>query len=213
MKTKYTILIIIIFIVLVLITLIYAATTISDTELITPYIEIGTIHLFQSGVTVGSLDLNGTFITRYGGGGNSSIRFAWAGADNRIRFAIPREGANYAVYNPRSSMIGGILGQAFNIGLVNCTAQGYRYIDCSTDLTGADLGLQDDFEFHGMLYGGNGTWNVSDEGNIETMGNLTIMGEYINFSGLPLESSTATAFYVCIENDGHIFLNETKCRT
>ena len=28
----------------------------------------------------------------------------------------------------------------------NCTAQGYTKIDCNTDLTGADLGVQDDLE-------------------------------------------------------------------
>lgn len=34
-----------------------------------------------------------------------------------------------------------------------------------------------------------------------------------NITGLPLEPSTATAMYICWDTDGHVFLNETKCRT
>ncbi len=41
---------------------------------------------------------------------------------------------------------------------------------------------------------------------------LNVVGD-INFTGLPSEPTTATALFVCIETDGHIFLNETGCRT
>lgn len=156
-------------------------------------LEIGNIQLFQSNLVLGDLDVNGTFITRHTGG-NSNIRFAWAGADNLIRLAIPKEGIHFAIYNPRSEMIGGDLGQAFDNDMVNCTAQGYRYIDCSTDITGADLGVQDDFEFHGSLFGGNGTWNVSDDGN------MTV--REINIINTNTGSNAGTD--LCIDTNGRI---------
>lgn len=163
--------------------------------------KIGSIQLFQSNLNIAGLNVNGTFITRHTGG-NSSIRFAWLGADNLVRLAIPKEGADYALYNPRSEMIGGNLGQAFNNNMVNCTGQGYRFIDCATGATGADLGLQDDFEFWGSLYGGNGTWNVTDEGNltVNRLASSDLSGNYSNGEA-----------YLCVDNDGVIFAKDSSC--
>lgn len=163
--------------------------------------KIGSIQLFQSNLNIAGLNVNGTFITRHTGG-NSSIRFAWLGADNLVRLAIPKEGVDYALYNPRSEMIGGNLGQAFNNNMVNCTGQGYRFIDCATGVTGADLGLQDDFEFWGSLYGGNGSWNVTDEGNltVNRLASIDLSGNYSNGEA-----------YLCVDNDGVIFAKDSSC--
>lgn len=114
-------------------------------------IQIGRVQMSQGTMSVGGLDLNGTFVTRYRDG-NSSIRFIWTGADNRPLLAIPREGADFAMYSPRSRMIGGDLGQQFDDGIINCTAQGYNRIDCDTDASGADLGVHDDIEVRGSLF-------------------------------------------------------------
>lgn len=158
--------------------------------------QIGNIQMFQSDIMLGSLNANGTFFIRHLGG-NSTIRFAWGGADNKVRLAIPKEGPEYALYNPRSEMIGGDLGQAFNNEMINCTAQGYRFIDCTTDVTGADLGVQDDFELHGDLFGGNGTWNITNDSvtSIESL-----QGTYGN----------GTA-YVCVYENGTLFVNDSGC--
>jgi len=62
-----------------------------------------------------------------------------------------------------------------------------------------------DIYLEGQLYN-NGGFSVSPDGN------LTLDGT-INTTGLPKEPTTATAMYVCLESDGHMFLNETGCRT
>ncbi len=115
-------------------------------------IEVGDIQIFQSNLTVAGMNLNGSAFMRNNNSGDSPIEFGWATSDNLIRLAIPIAGADYAIYNPRSMMVGGGLGQAFDDGMINCTAQGYNDIDCDTGLTGADLGIQDDLEVNGTMF-------------------------------------------------------------
>lgn len=176
-------------------------------------ISIGDAELFMSNMFIGAgLNLNGTLVIR-NTDGDSSIKFAWAGANNKIRLAIPMEGTPYALYNPRSEMIGGKLGQAFDDGIINCTAQGYNSIDCSTDVSGADLGLQDDFELHGSIFGGNTTtgdrrtWNITDDGNFTTEGSITAdtyFGDGSQLTGIntgnPFDQSVNTTDNVTFHN-------------
>jgi len=116
-------------------------------------IEIGEFELFQSELTIAGMNLNGTVIFRNEISPiSSNVEFAWATTDNKLRFAIPKAGPELATYNPRSMMIGGSLGQAFNNSIVNCLEQGYQQIDCNTTETGADLGIQDDLEVQGKIY-------------------------------------------------------------
>ncbi len=117
---------------------------------------LGYAEIFVSNLSVVGMDLNGTLISRMPPAhGTSDIEFAWATSDNLIRFAIPVADKDFATYNPRSFMIGGDLGQAFNNSIINCSAQGYENIDCNTNGTGADLGVQDDLEVQGTGYFGN----------------------------------------------------------
>ncbi len=131
-------------------------------------IEMGGMDMLITDLTVGSLDLNGTLILRNKfGGAAPEIEYAFATTNNLIRLAIPRGDEQLATYNPRSFMIGGVLGQSFATGLVNCTSQGYNHIDCDTVGTGADLGIQDDLEIQGRLFLGNGSnINSTDDGNL-----------------------------------------------
>lgn len=150
-------------------------------------LSVGNVEMFLGNMSIGGLNLNGTFVIR-NRDGNSSIKFAWAGKNNLIRFAIPMEGAAFAIYNPRSGMDGGDLGQAFDDGLINCTAQGYNNIsrgdvytiDCATAVvhanglinSGADRGIADD-----LLIGHDlKVWNAAFiRGNVTMESNLTVL--------------------------------------
>ena len=114
-------------------------------------IEIGDTQLLHSNLTVAGMNLNGSFIVR-NAESDSLIEFIFATTDNLVRFAIPKAGTDLAIYNPRSKIIGGDLGQEFNNSIVNCSSQGYSFIDCDTDATGADLGVQDDLEVRGDIF-------------------------------------------------------------
>lgn len=92
----------------------------------------------------------------------SNITFALL-SDNG-RFLIPKAGVGLATWNSRSMMIGGNLDVSSASGInetrVLCSAQGFTKIDCDANLTGADLGVQDDLE-------------VKDTGFFSFLGNLT----------------------------------------
>lgn len=106
-------------------------------------------------------------------------------SDNKLRLVIPVAGDSLATYNPRSQMIGGDLGQQYSNDVVVCPAQGYKYIDCKTDLTGADLGVQDDLEVRGNIYGSVPYGNMWFHNDM-TNGNQTVISledTWTNVSG------------------------------
>jgi len=116
-------------------------------------VEIGDIEIFMPSFSVGGMDLDGSALFRNEKSSISSmLEFGFVTTDNKIRFAIPKAGGSLATYNPRSFMIGGDLGQEFDDDIINCVTQGYKYIDCNTSTTGADLGVQDDLEVRGDIY-------------------------------------------------------------
>ncbi len=152
-------------------------------------LEIGAVQLFISSLTVAGMDLNGTMIYRKPpDSGTSAIEHAFVTTANLIRFAIPTAGTDYAIYNPRSMMVGGDLGQSFDDGIINCSAQGYNIIDCDASGTGADLGVQDDAEIRGSLYV-NESINASDWTNVTiTESQISDLQSYVinNTGGLIL---------------------------
>ncbi len=115
-------------------------------------IEIGELEIFQSDISVGALNLNGTAVFRNENPASPTIQFLFATEASEIRFAIPVNDVPFATQNVRSLMVGGDDAQAFNDNVVNCTAQGYEFIDCDTDGTGADLGVKDDLEVRGSAH-------------------------------------------------------------
>ena len=82
-------------------------------------------------------------------------------------FVVPIEHPDFATWNSQSMMIGGDLapalvnsGKDVNETRVVCSNQGFTKIDCDVNLTGADLGVQDDLE-------------VKDTGFFSFLGSLT----------------------------------------
>ncbi len=114
-------------------------------------IEIGNTQLIQTDLIVAGMNLNGSFIIR-NTESDSPIEFVFATTDNLVRLAIPKAGPDSGIYNPRSMMVGGDLGQIFNTNITSCLEQGYTQIDCNTSTTGADLGIQDDLEVRGSAF-------------------------------------------------------------
>lgn len=99
---------------------------------------------------VGDMNVDGIIIFRRMDDGDNNILFLFAN-ETEINFALAKPLAELAAYIPRSFMIGGDLGNAYDDRIINCGEQGYTFIDCETDLTGADLGIQDDLEVHGSI--------------------------------------------------------------
>lgn len=102
---------------------------------------------------LGDLNVTNIFILRhFEDVAKNNISFLFT-SQNLVRLAIPVAGADFATYNPRSQMIGGDLGQQNDDDMIRCSKQGYTFIDCTTDVTGADLGVQDDLEVRGNIFG------------------------------------------------------------
>ncbi len=84
--------------------------------------------------------------------GDSNISFMFITPGTLPRFVIPREGPDFATNNFRSFILGGDIGQALDEDIIRCSANGYDKIDCDTNATGADLGVQDDAQIRGSLF-------------------------------------------------------------
>lgn len=94
---------------------------------------------------------------------NMEIAF-WDFTNNRPAFIINEGATLRASVFDRSVMIGKSLGNAtVDENYTKC--QGFNLIDCDTNLTGADLGVEDDLETKGSIY-------VNENMNIT--GNLTV---------------------------------------
>lgn len=102
------------------------------------------------------------------------------------RFVIPKASPDFATWNSRSMMIGGDLrpqsingGKDVNETRISCSKQGFTKIDCDTDLTGADLGVQDDLEVKDTIY----AKEINATGNIITSQNVTGSSGFFSFLG------------------------------
>lgn len=102
-------------------------------------------HLDGMGV-IGGTDLNASRISFFQSLNNeNNITFLFAGSGD-TRFVIAKPGLGLASYFPRSLMVGGNTGVTLTNNMTHCDLQGYDKIDCNTDATGADLGIQDDLQ-------------------------------------------------------------------
>ncbi len=116
-------------------------------------IKIGDYEICDTGNmgSIGDLSLDNYMIFR-DMDGDSNISFMFITPGTLPRFVIPREGTDFATNNFRSFILGGDLGQAQDDDIIKCSANGYDKIDCDTNATGADLGVQDDAQIRGSLF-------------------------------------------------------------
>jgi hypothetical protein len=89
-------------------------------------------------------------------------------------FVVTKAGDAHASYFVRSLAVAG--NSTNVITPFNCSNY-TKFIDCKTDVTGADFYVQDDVEINGSLYVAEGNFKVDDDGNTNlTRGNLTNVG-------------------------------------
>ncbi len=91
-----------------------------------------------------------------------------AGFDSE--FVITKALATLGDFHGRSLMVGG--------AEANCSAM-TRLVGCDTDVTGADLLVQDEIWNGGAAFFSNGSVNITDSGNIIAEGNITAHGNFI----------------------------------
>jgi hypothetical protein len=123
------------------------------------------------------------------------IRFQIISEENR--FAIVKKFPDWANFQARSQIIGDSLNLSLtqnndiNISSVVCSEQGFINIDCDSDLTGSDLGVQDDIEAKGDLF----VTNVNSTGNLTVIGSVKTRKHFNvnNNSGITNTSN----FHVC----------------
>lgn len=74
-------------------------------------------------------------------------KFRVVDPDDTWRFIVPATAVGSGTYSPRSFIIAGPTTN--DLVDVECATWGFNFIDCNTDATGADLGVQDDLEVLG----------------------------------------------------------------
>lgn len=109
---------------------------------------------------------------------NSNSIFQIIGSDGTPRFQVQNGGDNQASFIARSFMIVNQNDTRLNQSQNNlCSEWGFEFIDCNTSITGADMGVQDDFEVQGLMYSSEGLYGeTSDWGAYVFMGNLNSIG-------------------------------------
>lgn len=90
---------------------------------------------------------------------------------NFRKFIIPISSPGLATFHARSFMVGGDSSLDDN-DIVRCSSQGFLNIDCDTEGTGADLGVNDDLEVLGSTFVGE---NLNVEGNLNINGEINIV--------------------------------------
>jgi hypothetical protein len=108
------------------------------------------IGISQDGV-IGTYDYDGGMIFKQKTSDPDEIgEFIFIEEAGDWRFALPKSGADYGTYNPRSMIIAGA--SVNNASNFLCSYWGFGNIDCDTSGTGADLGVQDDLQVLGDVY-------------------------------------------------------------
>jgi hypothetical protein len=142
---------------------------------------------------------NQTYISKYSSGNfngslyttgaNSSLSvsdsiFQVIGSDGTPRFQVQNGGDNQASFIARSFMVVNQNNTRLNQSQNNlCQDWGFGYIDCNTSTTGADMGVQDDFEVQGLSYFRRGIRaEVNPWGVYSFFGNFTPIASYQNGS-------------------------------
>nr|MDA3837276.1 hypothetical protein [Nanoarchaeota archaeon] len=109
---------------------------------------------------------------------DSNSIFQILGNDGTPRFQIQNGGNEQANFIARSFMVVNQNDTRLNQSQNNlCSDWGFTRIDCNSSTTGADMGVQDDFEVQGITYTREGIYGeVSDWGVYTFMGNLSDIG-------------------------------------
>lgn len=122
-------------------------------------IQFGNAVIGRTSFKNANMDADGAVIFRnLGGPVTGKIEFLFSeSAGNTTRFAIPSSGVGHATYNPRSFlMIGPAPTNTDMVDVAYWQDLGwFDNLDCDTNLTGADLGIQDDLEVEGNVYTDN----------------------------------------------------------
>lgn len=133
------------------------------------------ISKLSSGNFIGSLVTTGADSTL----SDSNSIFQVVGSDGTPRFQIQNGGSEQASLLARSFIVVNQNNTRLNRSQNNlCSEWGFENIDCNTSTTGADFGVQDDFEAQGLLYFQEGMY-----GEASDWGVYTFLGDLTEFSG------------------------------
>ena len=140
----------------------------------TLYAAIGStsyISLWTIGNFIGSLYTTGANSSA----SDSNSLFQVIGSDGTPRFQVQDGGSEQASFIARSFMVVNQNNTRLNQSQNNlCSEWGFTQIDCNTSATGADFGVQDDFEAQGLVYARQGIYGeTSNWGVYLLLGNLS----------------------------------------
>ncbi len=132
------------------------------------------IYKWSTGNFVGALYTYGTDPSS-----DSNAIFQTIGSDGTPRFQVQDGGTNQASFIARSFMVVNQNNTRLNQSQNNlCSEWGFLHIDCNSSTTGADMGVQDDFEAQGILYTDSGIYGDTSKGGVYlALGNLTNFSE------------------------------------
>ena len=131
----------------------------------------GYVSLYSSGNFNGSLYTAGADSTA----SSSNSIFQVIGSDGTPRFQVQNGGDGQASFVAKSFLVVNQNSTRLNQSQNNlCSDWGFAQIDCNSSTTGADMGVQDDFEVGGLIYANQGmSSNTPDWGSYLFLGNLT----------------------------------------
>jgi hypothetical protein len=116
-------------------------------------LKLGTGVVGMADTTWSTTDFDGIMVFRNTVDQIEDIAFLFMGGASDVpRFVLPEEGPDLATYNPRSMVIGPAATIPNMDENILCSTN-FSVIDCNTSATGADLGVQDDIEVLGNIYG------------------------------------------------------------
>lgn len=119
-------------------------------------IRFGTFVLGVADDTVGGTALDDVAILYNTANSLINVSFVLVDASTDTpRLVLAEEGADLAMHNPRSMKIGPAATWATLEAGTQCSTD-FDRIDCDTGGTGADLGLEDDLELGGSIFGSGG---------------------------------------------------------
>ncbi len=158
------------------------------------YIGFGTRDTLYNN---GELDLGGTMCFRQADAPDGNFEFVWFENSGALRFAIPKSGPGLATWNARSMIIAGP--SVLEDSVVIAPYWGFDWADYATDVTGADLGVQDDLEVLGSAY-------IKERVLADTIDNITaapiqILAD-VNITG-NLSTATFDSGTVLLNDVGH----------
>lgn len=171
-------------------------------------IEIGSAFIGQADETISGVVLDDVFFIVNMTDSASDLGAVFISKTGVARFAIPEEGDDLATWNPRSMVIGPAATAATmdeGIHCVDAPSSIFSIIDCDTDGTGADLGVQDDVEVLGTVYVGEA---VQVEAHATEGGSVRILegqDDGTNYFELKVPDSGLTGDETCtLEANGKI---------